>query len=149
MIVDGGSQLNEATLTALERSHVIILLLTPDLAAVKAAIDAIHLFERLGYDQSAYILPVVNRIFPNNGLELRNIESALKYDVAATIPYNRTDFVKAINTGQPYLVTDSFSQTSLAIATLAYQLSATEMESGQISYPTKLLSSVRRLTKTA
>jgi pilus assembly protein CpaE len=148
MVLDGGSQLTEPSLTALERSHVILLMLAPELASVKAAVDALRVFEQLGYDLDR-VMPVVNWTFPHNGLSRKSIETALNRQIAADIPNDTRAFVQAVNTGQPSFVTDSASPSSLAIATLAYKLSSAEMESKAISDPSKLLTWVRKLAKAA
>jgi pilus assembly protein CpaE len=148
MIIDGGSQLTEPTLTALERSQIIILILAPELASVKATADAMKLFNQLRYDDSAQILPVINWIFPNNGLPQKNIESALRRRIAGVISHDSDAFAKAINTGQPSFATNPMSQSSLAIATLAYHLSVAEMEGQEVNSP-QLLTQIRRLAKAA
>jgi pilus assembly protein CpaE len=127
IIIDGGSQLTESILTALERSQSIVLMLTPDLASLKATVDTIRLFEQLGYDDSAEILPVINWTFPKDGLSQKSIESALKRPIAEVIPHNPT-FVRAINSGQPFFTANPKSKVSQVIANLASQLSATEMD---------------------
>lgn len=149
VVVDGGSQPTESVLTALQRPHTIVVMVTPELASVKAAVDTIHILEKLGYDTSAQILPVINWTFPNNGLPQKNIQSALKYPVAGVIPHDSAAFVKAINSGQPVFCSDSTSRASLALATLAYHLSHVEMADKDVNNSSKLLPWIRRLAKAA
>jgi len=132
VVVDGGSRFVEPVLTALERTHAILLPLAPELASVKAAVNAVHIFEKLRYD-SAQIMPIINHLFPDAGLIPKNLEQVLGYRIAGEIPYHRSAFVKAINSGQPAFVTDPGSQVSLAITNLARLLSAQEEERRNIA----------------
>jgi pilus assembly protein CpaE len=127
LVVDGGNHFTDAVLTLLERSDAILLLLAPELASVKAAIDAMQIFEKLGYDP-AKVLPVVNCNFAADRLPLKRIESALKKPVYAEIPYDSPLFIQAIHSGHPFIVTNPKSDVGLALTTLAYKLSSPEME---------------------
>ena len=117
-------------LTLLERSDIILLLLSPELASVRTALDAMQIFEKLGYDP-AKILPVVNCNFTADRLPLKRIESALKKPVFAEIPYDSPLFIQAIHSGHPFIVTDPKSDVGLAVTSLAYKLSVSEMEASK------------------
>ena len=127
LVVDGGNHFTDAVLTLLERSDIILLTLSPELASVRAALDAMQIFEKLGYD-SAKVLPVVDCNFTADRLPLKRIESALKKTVYAEISYDSPLFIQAIHSGRPFMVTDPKSDVGLALTTLAYKLSSTEME---------------------
>jgi pilus assembly protein CpaE len=144
MVVDAGSELSEVTLAILERAHVVVLVLTPELASLKAATDALRIFERLGLEGSR-VFPVINWTFPQDGLPQRSIENALGAKAKEVIPYERTAFVRAINSGRPLITTDPAADASLAIARLAYRSSAAEMETEEITNPSQLLTMVRQL----
>lgn len=148
MVIDGGSQLTEPVLTALERSHTILLMLAPEMASAKAAIDALRIFEQLGYDMDR-VIPVVNWPFPHYGLPQKTLEAALKRQVTVTIPHDSRAFIQAINTGQPASLINPTSKSSLAIASLAYELSSEEMETKEVVTSSKLLPWARKLVKVA
>ena len=63
------------------------------------------------------------------------------------IPYERTSFVQAINSGRPLIITDPKAPAGVAIAPLAYNLSAAEMEAEEITNPSPLLTTVQRLSQ--
>lgn len=146
MVVDAGSELSEVTLAILERAHVVALVLTPELASLKAATDALRIFERLGLEGSR-VFPVINWTFPRDGLPQRSIENALGAKAKEAIPHERTAFVRAINSGRPLITTDPAAEASLAIARLAYRSSAAEMETQEITNPSQLLTMVRQLVR--
>ncbi|RME74662.1 MAG: response regulator, partial [Chloroflexi bacterium] len=76
LVVDAGSQLVDPVLHVLDRSKYIVLVMAPELASLKDAVDALRVFKQLGYD-AAQIIPVVNHTFAQGGLARRNIEAAL------------------------------------------------------------------------
>jgi pilus assembly protein CpaE len=146
IVVDAGSEFNEAVLTVLERSNVILLVLSPEMAALKAATDAVRVFSELKFEHQR-ILPIVNWIFPKDGLPQRSMEKALGYSIEEVLPYERTSFVRAINGGRPLVLSEPDAHASTIIARLAYGLSAEQMEDEGIAHPSPLLVSARRLAK--
>jgi pilus assembly protein CpaE len=146
LVVDAGSDLSELTLIALERAHTVLLMLAPEMLAVKSAFDALRVFDRLDFNPDR-TLPVLNTIFPRDGLTRQNVEKALGRPVETVIPYERTSFVQAINSGRPLIITDPKAPASVAIATLAHKLSAAEMEAEEITNPSPLLTTVQRLSQ--
>ncbi|MCG3210298.1 MAG: Sensor histidine kinase RcsC [Anaerolineae bacterium] len=144
IVADAGSNFTEPALTVLERSQAILLLLAPELGSLKAAVDAIKVFKELGFDRHK-ILPVLNETFSGDGISHKHMEDTIKQEFEAIIPYNRTAFVQAINTGQPHVLSNHNSPASRAISALAYKLSATEMEADHIESPSPLLSWARKL----
>jgi pilus assembly protein CpaE len=123
LIVDGGSQLVEPTLTVLERSHAILLLIPPELASLKSAADALRILEQLKIDL-AQVYPIINRTFPNHGLAKKDIENVLGHPIKAIIPYDSNAVIQAINTGKPAVTADPKSEFSQAINQLADSMNA-------------------------
>jgi pilus assembly protein CpaE len=150
VVIDAGSELNEVTLAILSRSHTVLLMLAPELGSLKAATDALQILNRLNLD-TAQVLPVINWTFSHDGLPQKSIETALGRPAVGVIPYARTAFTRAINTGRPILTTDPTAQASLAIASLAYDLSSAEIKArgNHIASPSQLLTWVRKLAKAA
>ena len=146
VVIDAGSELNEVALTALERANAILLPLCPELAALKAATDALRVLNELNYEHQ-HILPILNWTFPKDGLPQRSIEKALGSPVQEVVPYERTAFVRAINGGRPLIMNEPDCHASTIIARLAYKLSATQMESDEITQPPPLLVTARRMAK--
>lgn len=146
LVADIGSQLSDTALTVLERSDQILLVLAPELASVKSASDALEILDQLGFPPDR-VLPVINATFRTGQLRKMQIEPALGRKVTAVIPYEDTTFVQAINQGQPFAASNPRSQAGLAISSLAYHLSAAEMEAGGTGHESPLLSRVRKSVK--
>jgi pilus assembly protein CpaE len=150
VVIDAGSELNEVTLAVLSRSHMVLLMLAPELGSLKAATDALQILGRLNLE-TTQVLPVINWTFSHDGLTQKSIETALGRPAVGVIPYARTAFTRAINTGRPILTTDPTTQASLAIASLAYDLSSAEIKArgNHTASPSQLLTWVRKLAKAA
>ena len=145
LVIDAGNHFTEPALDLFDQSDIILLLFSPELASVKSAMDAIQIFEKLNL--ASRVLPVANQTFPSNPLPLTKIAQALKKDITAEIPYDSLAFTTAINTGKPFITFEPQSPASLAVAKLAYQLSAPEMENRKPGFSTPLLAQVRNPVK--
>jgi pilus assembly protein CpaE len=143
LIIDAGNHFADPTLTILERSDIILLVLAPELASVNAAYQAIKVFNDLGFP-AGKVLPIINNILPSGGLEVAKIAAGLKKKIMTEIPYDGRNMVKAINQGVPYIMTSPRSETSMAISTLAYRLSSSDMESKKADLSNPQLDIVRK-----
>lgn len=143
LIIDAGNHFSDPTLTILERADVILLVLAPELASVNASYQALKVFSDLGFP-SGKVIPVVNNIFSSSSLEVTKIAAGLKKQIITEIPYDGRNMVRAINQGVPYIMTSPRSDTSLAISTLAYRLSSSDMESKMAGYSSPHLDGIRR-----
>jgi pilus assembly protein CpaE len=122
VVLDLPSTFSEVTLTALDLSTVILLVLSPDLAALKVATSTLGVFASLGYAADR-IVPILNWTFPREGLPQKNIEAALKRRIPLVIPYEQTLFVEGINRGVPVVLRRPRAPGAMAIARLAYAVS--------------------------
>lgn len=143
LIVDAGNHFTDPVMTILERSDNILLVLAPEIAAVKSAGDALEIFDKLGYNLGKVLL-VINNIFPTQWLTVKKIVPVLKNRPAFEIPYDSDGFVRAIITGEPLVTTAPKSGAGLAIISLAYKLGQKQMESEQKSTSTPLLDWIRK-----
>lgn len=98
-IVDCGSGLDEATVTAATVADHIVVVSTPDIPSIKNTWRRLQFMERLGLERDRIRL-VVNRWDKKTaGLSLEEIESNLNRKVHATIAEDRTVF-RAVNEGR-------------------------------------------------
>jgi len=143
VVIDAGSNMNDTTHTALDRSQVILLVLSPEKAAVEAAANALQLFERLNYDSNR-IWPVLNQTFASAQLPQQTIENTLGRKIEYSIPFDPVGFVEAINSGVPVVQANPLSEASIAIAKLAYALSPEALKKEPPGEASALLAEVRK-----
>ncbi len=123
MVVDAGNHFNEAVLTILERSDTILLLLAPDFASIKSAMDAIEIFKSMGFESNK-IVPIVNNSFPAQHLPLNKISQFLGNRTLLEIHYDSSLFIQGINSGKPILMTSPKSEVSKVFLSLASKFSS-------------------------
>lgn len=141
IVLDLPSTFDEITLTALDSSSAILMVLSPDLAALKAATATLDVFASLGYPNDR-IVPILNWTFPREGLPLKNIEAALKRRVPLVIPYEQTLFVGSVNRGVPAVLRKPQSPGAMSIARLAYAVSRDTERENLPETPSPLLAQV-------
>jgi pilus assembly protein CpaE len=138
IVVDAGSSFNEITLAMLDRSDMILLLFTPELASVKSTTDSLQLFKEFGY-VSGKVQPVANWTFPAAPLLLSRIIQKLEVSLFGEVPYDSSGFIQAVNTGRPPVITAPNSPAAWAIYQLAYKISAADMKAMNIKSDSPLL----------
>jgi pilus assembly protein CpaE len=126
--VDAGNHFNDPVLTILERSDTILLMLSPEFASVKSALDALGIFEKMGF-ASEKIIPIVNDIFPSQHMLLNKISQVLGNRTLLEIPYDSSSIILSINTGKPFMMTSPKSEISQVILNLAKKFSSKEAAS--------------------
>jgi pilus assembly protein CpaE len=100
MVADLPHDFSEFAIQALDAADMILLVVSPDMASIRAVTAALDTYEKLGYPKEK-IKFVLNAIFPYSNLSKEKLEAALGMTAFATIPYTRDVFVEAINLGQP------------------------------------------------
>lgn len=116
-IVDCGSGLDEATVTAATVADHIVLVSTPDIPSIKNTWRRLQFIERLGLERERVRL-VINRWDKKTaGITIEEIESNLNRKVSATISDDRIAF-RAVNEGRLVRDLDKRSAVSRDLASL-------------------------------
>ncbi len=100
IITDLPHDFHDMTLSVLDEADLILLLVAPEMASIRAAVAALDTYTKLGYPPEKINL-VLNAIVPRSGISKEKIESALSLPITLTIPYLADKFVHAINYGKP------------------------------------------------
>jgi pilus assembly protein CpaE len=100
IVVDAGSTLDERVQSVFEAAESVILMVTPEIGALKAMhalLDYIGETGTVGL-KSTFVL---NDLFAREILKLRDVESFLGTKMAAELPYDAFLYLKAVNEGVP------------------------------------------------
>jgi pilus assembly protein CpaE len=143
LIIDAGSHLTEQTLTILERSDIILLVLAPELASINAAYQAIKVFTDIGFP-SGKVQVILNHTNNLSSFTREKISESLKKSILAEIPCDERTMIKAINQGTPYMTLAPKTETSFAISKLAYRISSSEMEPKMSGHNDPTLDTIRK-----
>ena len=100
VVVDLGSCLNDRALGFMDVSDQIVVLITPDIPAIKNARLFLDVAQDLEYEMD-HILLVLNRANPHGGITAEAVERHIKHPVAFSLPDVSRVALAAINRGVP------------------------------------------------
>ena len=148
VVVDTMHSFSQATLSAIEHTHLLVLVVTPDMASVKSANDALAILSSIGCSQEKVAI-VLNRTNSEEGIPVQSIEEALGARIVAQIPYEGRQAMDAINRGAPLAISAPTSSAAETIGILAFRLSKKEMREQPNPRPSPALQRVaKRLART-
>ena len=125
IVVDAGSYLNDNTVTLLDTADRVLLVATPDLAALHDATRFVQLSRTLAYPPGKVAI-VLNRAGLLGGVKTADIETALRHEVFAHIPDDGPTAQRSLNRGIPLILKYPRSPVSRAIQKLARDVIAAE-----------------------
>lgn len=132
VVVDAGNNLNEISVTLMDASDRILLVTTPDLAALRDTSRFIQISKGLGYP-SDKMLVVLNRAGMVGGVRPQDIETVLHHQIFAQIQDDPANSLRCINRGIPLLYRYPRSPASRSLKRLVKlldQMSVTELTQG-------------------
>jgi pilus assembly protein CpaE len=103
VVIDAGSWLDERTMTVFEHSETVILVVCPEISALKALHGLLDYLNEAGSvaEKSTFVL---NNQFAREILKLRDVETALSTKIASELPYDPFLYLKAVNEGVPVVL---------------------------------------------
>jgi pilus assembly protein CpaE len=135
VLIDMPHDLSERSLQALDRADVILLVVQPEIASVRAASMALEIFEALGYSEKKIHL-VVNWTFPHKGLALPDLEKFVNRKADLVLPCAQDEFVEALNYGRPPVFEDPEGSLAAIFEDMAMVLSKEEQRKSRPRTPT-------------
>ncbi len=117
VIVDTAAMLDELILSLIEKSDDILMLVDMDLPSVKNAKLALETLRLLKFS-TANVQLVMNRSNSKAKLDNKEIEGALKMDIAASIPSDAV-VAASVNEGRPVVETDPKSKVAKGFESVA------------------------------
>jgi pilus assembly protein CpaE len=120
MVIDTSSQLLDSTLAILERADYIVLVMTPELTAIKSSKLFLELAENIDLNLDR-IMVVINQATLPGSIKPQKIEEFLRVENSHTVPHDpRLHF--AINRGNAICLTEPGAPSATAIFKLARSL---------------------------
>lgn len=135
IIVDLPHDFSDLTIAALDQSDLIIGVMAPELASVRAMGIALKTFEKLGYDPEKTFL-ILNWIFQKNGLAKKDIEAALHHPIKLVMPFAPEPLVNSINMGVPVVVSEQETPLSAFFEDFAFLISDDSLRKKRPASPT-------------
>ena len=122
VVIDTAHDFSEITLQALDVANLIILMIAPEMASLRAAICAMNTYDKLDYGTDKVIL-ALNNTMKSPAIKQSQIEKALGRQINLLIPYDPGEVNRAINFGDPFLLKNPDSPVSVVLEDMAYSLS--------------------------
>lgn len=126
IVVDAGGPLNDISVTLMDATDRILLVTTPDLAALHDTSRFLQLSRSLAYPAEK-ILMILNKAGVEGGVKLHDIESVLHNQIYHQIANDPANVLRSINRGIPFLVFYPRSNASRSIQQLARNLAAIKL----------------------
>jgi len=123
VVLDMPHDLSERSLTALDQSDIILIITQPEIASLRAASIALEIFEALKYNEQKKIYIILNWTFPRQGLAFKDIERMLKSKIDLIMPYAADEFIAALNTGNPPVLSNPEGAPGVIFEDIAMALS--------------------------
>jgi pilus assembly protein CpaE len=118
IFVDTRPSFEETQLVLLDASDTVLLVLTQEMTAIKAAKQYLEVSELLGYPGEKTLL-VLNRAGTTSQISAEDIEAHLKGRLRGRIPDDPVAVLRSINEGVPLVVSAPESRFAVAINHLA------------------------------
>jgi pilus assembly protein CpaE len=122
IVFDTAHDFSNFSIHALNTADRILLVITPDMASIRAAICSMDIFKKLGYPPDK-IVPIVNNVYAPAIIKTAQIEKVLKIPIKLTLPNAPNEFNRGINYGQPFVINNPESPVTAIIEDLAFELS--------------------------
>jgi pilus assembly protein CpaE len=103
LVVDMGKRLQDLELSLFDMADRIVLVIVPDLPAIKDARYFFEVLQALEHTENKVLL-ILNKADANVGITTRAIENHLRHEVFAEIPREDRIVLHSINHGIPYVL---------------------------------------------
>ncbi len=121
IIVDGGNNLNENTVTYMDSSDRILLVMSPDLASMRDAKQFMEIAGSLSYSKEKTLL-ILNVAGRKADVKKEQIEAILKMNIFGTIPADENSALSSLNEGIPIILKNPRHPISKAISEITKDL---------------------------
>lgn len=120
IIVDTETSLHDQVLSILDAADRIVLLVTPEIPAIKNTRLFFDIAERLDYADK--IMLVLNKWDRRSGIRSDKLEVAFNHHVDGIIPFDDRTVLMSVNQGQPFVVSYKTAPISQSVFELARHL---------------------------
>ena len=121
IIIDGGNNLNENTVTYMDLSDKILLVLNPDLASMRDVRQFMEVASTLSYPKDKTLL-ILNQTGRKADVKREEIEEILKMKIFGKIPSDENVALSSLNEGIPILLKSPRHPISKAFSEITTEL---------------------------
>jgi pilus assembly protein CpaE len=122
VLVDTSHDFSDMTIQMLSMSSTILLVMAPEMASLRTAISALEIYDRLAIPTDKVRI-VLNNNSSSPAIKQAQLEKVLKHPIEFVLPYEAGEVNRALNFGQPFILTNPDLPICLNLEKMAYILS--------------------------
>lgn len=122
IVADVPHDFSDNAIQLLNASTHILLVIGPELSSLRAATNALNIYEKLGFAETKTKV-VLNLTSNRSGIKQAQLERALGFPIEYTLPFDPENVIRAINFGEPFVLSNPELPISMKIEDMAYSLS--------------------------
>ncbi len=122
VVVDTTHDFSDMTIQLLSMSSTVLLVLAPEMASLRTTMSAIEIYDRLGLSLDMVKI-ALNNNSSNPAIKQAQLEKVLKRPIDFVLPFEAGEVNRALNFGQPFILTNPDLPICLVLEKMAYALS--------------------------
>jgi pilus assembly protein CpaE len=122
LVFDTAHDFSDGTISILAEVETILLIVTPDMASLRATVSTLEVYDQLGFAPDQILL-VLNYNTNITGIKQAQLEKVFEREFDYVIPHEPKEVFRAINFGEPFILANPKLPISIAIEDMAYDLS--------------------------
>jgi pilus assembly protein CpaE len=122
IVVDAAHDFSDMAINMLNISSSILLVMAPEMASLRSTMSALEIYDRLGVSIEK-VKVVLNNNSANPAIKQVQLEKVLKREIDFVLPYEAGEVNRALNFGQPFILSNPDLPICLALEIMAYKLS--------------------------
>ncbi|HLO15739.1 MAG TPA: response regulator, partial [Anaerolineales bacterium] len=121
-VVDTSHDFSDMTIQMLSMSTTILLVMAPEMASLRTSMSAIEIYDRLGIPLDKVKI-ALNNNSSNPAIKQGQLEKVLKRPIDFVLPFEAGEVNRALNFGQPFILSNPDLPICLELEKMAYALS--------------------------
>ncbi len=121
-VVDTSHDFSDMTIQMLSVSDSILLVMAPEMASLRTTMSALEIYDRLGIPLEKVKI-ILNNNSSNAAIKQVQLEKVLKRPVDFVLPFEAGEVNRALNFGQPFILSNPDLPICLSLEKMAYMLS--------------------------
>jgi len=122
VLIDTSHDFSDMTIQMLSMSSIILLVMAPEMASLRTALSALEIYDRLAIPTEKVKI-VLNNNSSSPAIKQAQLEKVLKHPIEFVLPFEAGEVNRALNFGQPFILTNPDLPICLNLEKMAYILS--------------------------
>ncbi len=120
-LVDTSHDFSDMTIHMLSMSSTILLMMAPEMASLRTTMSALEIYDRLGIPLEKVKI-VLNNNSSSPAIKQAQLEKVLRRNFDFVLPYEAGEVNRALNFGQPFILSNPDLSICLNLEKMAYAL---------------------------